>query len=179
MTNTIRKNHLKYLGEVESISDVSSKLKQSGDAVLVFRGSPRLLVIKCPCGCGDEIKINLDKRTGPAWKIYCHDSITVYPSVWRDNGCKSHFIIWKNNICWCGGKKWWSNSRPSHKILRNTIVEIIRRRPKSHFEEIAEILKEDPWTVYIRCEELVNDHVIVEVDDGVFVIKTGISGTQY
>src|SRR6267378_4236509 len=71
-----------------------------GDAVLIERGTPRWLLLACPCGCGAELPINLDRRAGKAWRVYKHGTTTlsVYPSVWRDTDCGSHFIIWRGNI---------------------------------------------------------------------------------
>src|SRR5205814_291355 len=90
---------------VGSRADVAKQLQLPGDAVLIQRGQPRWLLLKCPCGCGDEIPVNLDKRAGKAWRLYgdAHAPVTLFPSVWRDTGCESHFIIWRGEILLFGG----------------------------------------------------------------------------
>jgi hypothetical protein len=53
-------------GVVRSRRETAGLLKSPGDAILVERGTPRWLLLLCPCGCGAELPINLDSRTGPA-----------------------------------------------------------------------------------------------------------------
>src|SRR5882762_300776 len=78
-------------------------LDAAGDVSLVERGRPRWLVIRCPSGCGETISLNVDRRAGPAWRMYWRGSqLSVYPSVWKELGCESHFIIWRNRIDWLG-----------------------------------------------------------------------------
>ena len=72
-------------------------LHEPGEAVLVSRGHDRLLVMRCPCACGDDIIVNLDREAGPAWVLYQRRRGTsLYPSVWRDTGCGSHFVVWED-----------------------------------------------------------------------------------
>ncbi|HCY43381.1 MAG TPA: hypothetical protein DHV48_18935 [Prolixibacteraceae bacterium] len=63
---------------------------------------PWLLAFKCPCGCQNLIQLNLLKDAEPCWrfKIDKKKKINIYPSVWRINGCKSHFFIRKSKIQW-------------------------------------------------------------------------------
>lgn len=57
----------------------------------------------CPCGCQEIIYLNLLKNVDPNWKIRINfwGKISIYPSVWRKVGCKSHFIICKSKVIWC------------------------------------------------------------------------------
>jgi len=59
-------------------------------------------VLKCPCGCGDTIQLNLLKDSSPCWRVKIHSNgdISLYPSVNRTINCKSHFNITKNNVRW-------------------------------------------------------------------------------
>ena len=50
--------------EVASRVGATELLKEPGDAVLVVRGTPRWLLLRCTCGCGEEIPVNLDSRSG-------------------------------------------------------------------------------------------------------------------
>ena len=46
--------------------------------------------LRCPCGCGDLITLNIYPYLKPTWKV-TRNSIT--PSINRKVGCKSHFTI--------------------------------------------------------------------------------------
>ena len=60
------------------------------------------LVLVCPCGCGDLIELNLLPETRPRWSVTEHwdGTISVRPSVWRTEGCRSHFWIRQGVIQW-------------------------------------------------------------------------------
>jgi hypothetical protein len=133
-------------------------LRQAGDAVLVERGSPRWLVMQCPCGCNDVIPINLDPRSGPAWELYGsrEHGISVFPSVWRDTGCKSHFIIWYGRILLFA-----DFSDEEDVDLPLSILEALASRVREqltdelvHFREIAQRLRAIPWDVQYICRQL-------------------------
>ena len=36
---------------------------------IVERSTPRSVVFRCPCGCGDVISINVDRLAGKAWRM--------------------------------------------------------------------------------------------------------------
>src|SRR5256885_6078872 len=99
-----RTERVRFRGKVETRDSASSLLSQSGDAVIVERGKPRLLILRCPCGCGDDLLINLDRRAGKAWHLYQkRKRLTLYPSYWRDDGCGSQFILWNDESSWSYG----------------------------------------------------------------------------
>ena len=57
----------------------------------------------CPCGCGDTIQLNLLMQMRPCWTVSEHadGSVSLAPSVWRTEGCRSHFIVRHGRIDWC------------------------------------------------------------------------------
>lgn len=60
-----------------------------------------MAALKCPCGCGHEIKLNILKDASPCWEIkIVEKSISIYPSIWRTTGCKSHFNIRSGKVEW-------------------------------------------------------------------------------
>jgi len=74
---------------------------------IIERGVPRWAVFRCPDGCGELVSVNLDSRAGPHWRLVRErDTITLIPSVWRESGCRSHFIIWKNRVWLSRGQRW-------------------------------------------------------------------------
>jgi len=82
---------LRLKGTVPSRSDASSLLQIRVTRLRVYREQPRLLVLVCPCGCGEVFGLNLDDRTGPAWYLQIDDGlVTLFPSVVRESGCLSH-----------------------------------------------------------------------------------------
>jgi hypothetical protein len=101
---------------------------------LVKRGMARAAIFRCPCGCEDVVVINLDPQAGSAWRYREHQGrLTLMPSVWRETGCESHFVVWDNQIYWCGVEEnetaeaswpaelrrqlrlWWANYRARRK----------------------------------------------------------------
>src|ERR1700680_626575 len=117
---------------VNSRANASAHLKQPGDAVIVDRQGPRWLVLSCPCGCGAEVPVNLDRRAGPAWRIYeSPRGTSIYPSVVRDTDCKSHFIIWRNNILMLGaqyGESWIDEVEEGEDKLLQRVLEALSDR---------------------------------------------------
>ena len=152
---------------VQSRSQVSSELMKPGDAVLVFRSQPRWLLLKCPCGCHDEIPLNLDWRAGKAWRLYnsMDQELTIFPSVWRDTGCFSHFIIRNGHIL-------LFNEQEEYEHLLHPFddVHLIAERVKEywncdswvHYLSVADELGEIPWDVLDACRSLVSSGFLLQ-----------------
>ncbi len=148
----MKADRLRLKAEVESLGDTAELLRQSGDAALVKRGRYRWLAMLCPCGCGDQLRINLDIGAGPAWNIYFFKrSLTIYPSVWRETKCQSHFIIWRSHILWFETPTEFEGG-----VLRSAVSSCLSGRLTSN-EEIAEKVNSDPWTVMFICRQLVEN----------------------
>ena len=66
-------------------------------------GHPWAASMLCPCGCGDMIQLNLLPQVRPCWKVTTHEdgTVTMAPSIWRQEGCKSHFFVRRGRIDWC------------------------------------------------------------------------------
>lgn len=161
---TRRKLTLK--AEVTSRAGVSDLLQAPGDAVLIERGVPRWLMIKCPCGCGEEIPVNLDKRAGKAWRLYRNKAgLSLFPSVWRDTGCEAHFIILRNQIVTLGG----SLDPDYPRGLSLDLTELARRALAAwpagtyvSYVDVADKLGEIPWDVQEACFTLVTAGLMIE-----------------
>lgn len=143
---------------VNSRADASAHLKRPGDAVIVDRQGPRWLVLSCPCGCGAEVPVNLDRRAGPAWRIYeSPKGTSIYPSVWRDTDCKSHFIIWRDNILLLGaryGESWTDEVEEGEEQLLQRVLEALSDREQSAEEISDQIPDSEPWDVLHCCRRL-------------------------
>ncbi|WP_327123493.1 DUF6527 family protein [Pseudomonas viridiflava] len=57
---------------------------------------------RCPCGCGRTIELMLIQEAEPRWG-YSLDSAgkpSLHPSIWLNNGCRSHFWLRHGRIHW-------------------------------------------------------------------------------
>jgi hypothetical protein len=142
-----------FTGIFPSRDAAAASLKKPGDTALVHRGVPRMLLMDCPCSCGDALVINLDKRAGPAWRIYRRgEAISLFPSYWRDTGCESHFVLWGNHVYWCewdDDSLWTNTSAIEERVLLAMPEHFI------NYEDLAEKLDEVPWDVLQACNALV------------------------
>jgi hypothetical protein len=57
----------------------------------------------CPCGCGGTLQMSLLSESHPRWEFTEDDdgTPTLYPSIWRQVGCRSHFFLRKGVVIWC------------------------------------------------------------------------------
>lgn len=141
-------------GEVASRAEATPLLKSPGDLVVVLRSRPRLLVAVCPDGCGSEVVVNLDRRAGPAWSLYRSErGVSIFPSIWRDDGCRSHFVIWNGQLFLFRDDYAWAPDEVDEHI--RSAVEATLAGRDQHFTEIADRIGEVPWSVLAACESLV------------------------
>lgn len=166
-----KSNRIYFKGTVEKFASAIAHLRNPGDCTIVQRGAPRTIVMMCPDGCGETIAVNLDPRVGKAWRKYHrNEKLTIYPSVWRDTGCKAHFIIWNDQVIWC-------NAHDSAQVnIDEKFVETVYGKLSSetflHFESIAENLEAIPWDVLWACNILVRRGNAEVVNQSTFK-KTG------
>lgn len=162
----MKRGKINLKAEVTSRGGVTGLLQEPGDAVLIQRGVPRWLMIKCPCGCGEEIPVNLDKRAGKAWRLYQGASgLTLFPSVWRDTGCEAHFIIWRDQIVTFGGGTSSANSPGPSLDLTDLARRVLSAWPEGDlvsYVDIADQLGEIPWDVQEACFRLVRARLMTE-----------------
>ena len=155
----MRVKRARMRGTVERHSDAVALLEQPGDMSLVIRGVPRMLVFSCPDGCGDILPVNLDPRADKAWRYYerC-GTRTLYPSVWRDEGCGAHFILWDDVIYW---SRLNDGPTPTAILKERVFGELSASHYRSYFD-IALSLDEIPWAVSGACWQLVKDGLAEE-----------------
>jgi len=126
--------HIFYKGTIKNRSDSKDLLFKPGDFVIVEREIPRLFILRCPCGCGDDLLINLDKRSGPAWRLYSKSKkYSLYPSYWRDTACGSHFIIWSSKIYWCYRTNETEENWTVNEIIENRVLELLNQDEFIHY----------------------------------------------
>lgn len=71
--------------------------------IIGIPGNEWLAKMICPCGCGETLFLNLLQDEDPNWKwrIGSDGTVTLSPSVWRQVGCKSHFLMQNGLVHWC------------------------------------------------------------------------------
>ncbi|HTV26948.1 MAG TPA: hypothetical protein VMF32_04125, partial [Xanthobacteraceae bacterium] len=79
-----------------------------------------------------------------------------FPSVWRDTGCRSHFIIWYGHIVL------FDDVGGGTSFLPAEITDGLKARVREqltddfvHFRDIAKLLNAIPWDVQYVCKRLV------------------------
>jgi hypothetical protein len=149
---SIRSSKLTFKGQVEQRHEANRLLTEPGAAVLVFRGVARSITIVCPDGCGEQLTINLDPRTGPAWRFFNEPGarVSLYPSVWRDTGCKSHFIVWNSRVYWCDRHE--GLAAPGEDVKQKTLAALTTQFLP--YQTLAERLSIVPWAVLSACDAL-------------------------
>ncbi|MFD2582656.1 DUF6527 family protein [Pedobacter vanadiisoli] len=55
----------------------------------------------CPCGCNEDINLNLEPDEDPCWSLSAGNLTDLSPSIWKSNNCRSHFFIKKGKVKWC------------------------------------------------------------------------------
>lgn len=87
------------------VSEFPEKIK---DKIIYIEGNSSIkdywyVKMKCPCGCGDNLVLNLISDVSPFWKFKIDnaDRVTFFPSIRKTTNCKSHFWIRKSKIIWC------------------------------------------------------------------------------
>lgn len=146
MTNPARTTRL--LGEAEYRDEGEPLIETPGDMVLVRRGVLRSVLMRCPDGCGETLVVNLDPRAGKAWRLDTRGGdLTLFPSVWRDGGCGSHFIVWRGAILWCDRFE-DGNVEPAYDAaLEARVLAVLRTKTLRSAEDLAAELDEIAWEV--------------------------------
>ena len=161
----MRASNYRVRGVAERYSDAAELLRASGDCAIVERGGvQRQLVMKCPDGCGEILSINLDARSGRAWRLYKRKGKwSLYPSIDKPYGCGSHFILSHGKIVWCDFWDWPDDAEVSDQIA--PVRTFLRGRALTSYVEIAEHLDAFPWDVLRACRLLVKRGVAEEGKD--------------
>lgn len=159
-------NQVVFKGKIQTRADSKGLLLQPGDFIIVERGIPRLMILLCPCGCGDDLLINLDKRSGPAWRLYVKSGkYTLSPSYWRDSACESHFIIWENHIYWCSSDLNFDNYWSVNEEIEDDILAALKSKEFTHYLDLADQLDINPWDCLQACKRLTRNGILNVKDD--------------
>lgn len=86
------------------MDDVPDSLKPSIIYIVGNDGYYWQVVMLCPCNCKKVLHMNLMREHQPYWRVEISrkNMISLYPSIHRMVGCKSHFFVRKGKIVWAG-----------------------------------------------------------------------------
>lgn len=94
------------LAEHYELEIVSELPENPNDKVLYIEGNKKLkdywyALLKCPCGCKENIMLNLMDDAKPCWSVKIRRSnFSIAPSIWRTKNCKSHFWLSNRKVVW-------------------------------------------------------------------------------
>lgn len=159
------------MGSATKISDAMGLVRTRGDVAIVHRGRPRSLIIMCPCGCGERYPINLDSRAGPAWRLYrdLETGLSLFPSVWRESGCRAHYILWRDTAFLFGAQVNSNEGLPWERWRLpdgGVIASHVPKRGTIYFLDVADQLDLVPWDVLQVCRNLTSERVLFEDTTG-------------
>lgn len=103
----------------------------------------------------------------PAWRLYgsAHAGISLFPSVWRESGCRSHYIIWRDRILLFGQNEEEFDTSPqvdNISTLIDAVKTLLPAAGLTPFAEIAEAVDAIPWDVLTVCRRLVRSGIARE-----------------
>lgn len=80
------------INEVQELPDI---LDPRYTYIVGENGYLWFVALKCPCGCGSTISLNLIPEAKPCWKIESkvRGTISLSPSIWSKKGCGSHYFL--------------------------------------------------------------------------------------
>lgn len=82
------------------VQDTERPLKQRMIPGVVYIYKQWLMFL-CPCGCGEMIMLNTNKKYAPPCWTLTRETGSIHPSVNQTTDCKSHFWIRNNKVEWC------------------------------------------------------------------------------
>lgn len=96
-------NHVRRGYHLAVVEDYPEDVSPNTIYIIGICKKPQYAVFMCPCGCGRIVELNLNRETSPSWRItwHCLGTISFSPSIWRKDGCRSHFFLKKNSVIWC------------------------------------------------------------------------------
>jgi Family of unknown function (DUF6527) len=92
----------RYTG-IRVLERVSEVPEDTDSLIFIVRrnGNPLWAVLDCPCRRGHRLSVNLRVNDNPHWTIREEGPfVTIHPSLWYKDECRSHFWITKNEVKW-------------------------------------------------------------------------------
>lgn len=88
--------------KLECVEDLPGKIRKKTLYIVGTKEEPWQVELLCPCGCEDKIILPTNDSMRPRWSLKVDDGTpSLWPSVFRSKGCKSHFFLTKGYVEWC------------------------------------------------------------------------------
>ncbi|WP_166211895.1 DUF6527 family protein [Cognatiluteimonas telluris] len=86
----------------ERREDAEAAAYEKGVVALVNPGALKWAYLKCPCGCKEQLQLNLMASRSPRWtvKLSTGGLISIAPSIDAKH-CGAHFFLRDSRIIWC------------------------------------------------------------------------------
>jgi hypothetical protein len=94
-------DHDSLRGPLRSIRGPASATEPLWLYLQSHEGVDRWLHVRCPCGCGETVSLNLLENESPFWSLTWHrdGTLSLSPAVWNGRGCGSCFSIERGEAC--------------------------------------------------------------------------------
>jgi hypothetical protein len=71
-------------------------------AVVERAGTLKWVLLRCPCGCGEDLALNLMRSHLPVWELAVNRTgqASLHPSV-HATTCGAHFWLRNGTVIWC------------------------------------------------------------------------------
>lgn len=82
------------------VDDIPETVRDDTVYLVGENGHYWCVILECPCGCRALVQLNLLKSTKPVWTYHFDEAqaLSLRPSVWRTEGCRSHFFLRQGRI---------------------------------------------------------------------------------
>jgi len=107
----VANDFLYHIGGIDYVTSLSegnpspNMILNKKFVIVGYHNFPKWISFNCPCGCGDLLTLSLMRNIEPNWdlRIDRFNRITLSPSVWKKDGCRSHFFVKKSKVVWVKG----------------------------------------------------------------------------
>ena len=96
-------SHVQYSAVIKAATPPPINAVERGIVFSVARGDSLMwAMLVCPCGCQEVITLSLQKAHRPHWRlgVDAKGLPSIWPSIWRTQGCRSHFWLDRGRVFW-------------------------------------------------------------------------------
>lgn len=98
---------IKKVSYYESQAEVPERLPADTLAVVGTAERPKWAILKCPCGRGHVLTVNLSRMRRPRWRLAVDDAgPTLSPSIDYVGDHRCHFWLREGRVSWARGWPW-------------------------------------------------------------------------